>query len=360
VTRAVFFDGRVAADRVVTVAITASGVRFSGDGVAEAEWPFRALSAVDAFMPGRPLRISSDQVPGARLVIGDDEFNAELMARAPHLKGGVNLHRLGRLMAWIFGGLLVVAAITYLTMQYAPKPIAFMLPDTWRDRVGTQIEATLTEGAKVCSGAAGQRALSAMMARIVEGNPDLPPVQVRVYDIPIMNAFAMPGERILMTGELIKRAKRPEEVAGVLAHELGHAMNRHSETQLVRATGLQVLLAVFTGGSGGDTISQFASLAAILSYSRAAEEEADRFAVDTLTASAIDPTGFRDFFETLLQEEKSSGGDGDTAFGKIGEVFASHPGTEERIKKIGPLPDGVVARPVMSEEQWQDLRGICD
>ncbi len=194
---------------MVTVVATASGIRFSGDGVAETSWPLAAISAVDPYVPGRPLRLSSDLAPGARLVIADDDFSAELIARARHLRGGVNVSRMARLLSWIAGGLILVAAAAYLTVQFAPKPIAFLLPDKWRDRVGAQIEASLTEGAAVCSNAAGQRALSAMMARIIEGNPDLPPVQIRVYEIPIMNAFAMPGDRIVITAELIARAEAP-------------------------------------------------------------------------------------------------------------------------------------------------------
>ena len=333
------------------------GVNFSGDGVPHTRWALAAIETVDPFVPGRPLRLSCDQAPGARLVISDDDFNSALITQARHLRGGVNVSRLARLMTWIGGGLALVGLVVYLTVQYAPKPIAFMLPDKWRDRVGVQIETSLTEGAKLCSSAAGQRAMSALMARIIEGNPDLPPVQVKVYDMPIMNAFAMPGERVVITAELIRRADRPEEVAGVLAHELGHVMNRHAEAQLVRIAGLQVLLAVVTGGGGGDTLSQFAGVATILNYTRAAEEEADQYAIDAMTASAIDPQGLKTFFEKIMAEEKTSAGNPVT--GKIGQILATHPGTEDRISKIGPLPDGVVARPVMTGEQWAALKAIC-
>lgn len=356
-TPAVYFDGKIAADRTVRVIMDGEGLSFSGDGVSLTRWPFAAIETVDPYVAGRPLRLSCTQAPGARLVIADDAFNSLLITQARHLRGGVNVSRLARLMAKIAGGLAVVALAAYFTVQYAPKPIAFMLPDSWRNRAGEQIEGSLTEGAKVCTNAAGQKALSALMARIIEGNPDLPPVQVKVYDMPIMNAFAMPGERVVVTAELIRRADRPEEVAGVVAHELGHVMHRHAEAQLVRMAGLQLLFAVVTGGGGGDTLSQFAGVATILNYSRAAEEEADQFAVETMTASAIDPQGLKTFFEKIMAEEKATAGNPVT--GTIGQIFATHPGTEERISKIGALPAGVTARPVMSDEQWVALKGIC-
>ncbi len=111
-------------------------------------------------------------------------------------------------------------------------------------------------------------------------------------------------------------------------------MRRHSEAQLVRATGLQFLLALITGG-GSDTLSSIAGIAAILTYSREAESEADDLAVKLMTDAAIDPLGLREFFEIMLAEEgKPSTG----TWGKIESSLSTHPGTEDRIKKIGPCP----------------------
>ena len=151
------------------------------------------------------------------------------------------------------------------------------------------------------------------------------------------------------------QAVRPEQVAGVLAHEVGHVLKRHSEAQLVRATGLPILLSVMTGG-GGDTISTVASVATMLSYTREAEAEADDAGLALLERSAIDPMGLKEFFEIILAEEgKPSTG----AWRKISSAIATHPGTEDRIKKSQPLPDNIAARPVMTGDQWQALKKIC-
>jgi predicted Zn-dependent protease len=183
----------------------------------------------------------------------------------------------------------------------------------------------------------------------------MPSVSIRIYDIPVMNAFALPGERIVIMRELIARAEAPEEVAGVLAHELGHVAGRHAEAQLIRATGLQLLFSAATGG-GGDTITTAAGLAAILRYSRAAEREADAYALATLRAAAIDPLGLKRFFERIRKEE---GARPTGAFGNIGSIFSTHPGTDDRIKAIGPLPNGIIPRPVLSDAEWQALKKIC-
>jgi predicted Zn-dependent protease len=350
-----FFDGNTAADRAVTVQLDAAGIIFSGPSVAVQNWRFNNLSAIDPPRAGQPFRLTHMSHPGMRLIISDQAFIAALLEKAPQLRGGFNSRRAGKIALWIVGGLSIALIAAYLVLQLAPQKLALLLPDTWRDRIGAQIEASLTGGAKLCETANSRTALSAMAARLADGNPDLPPIAIRVYNIPVMNAFAMPGGRIVMTGELIRKAETPEEVAGVLAHELGHVVHLHSEAQLVRATGLQLLIAIATGG-GGDMISSLAGLATILRYTRQAEAEADAFALTALENAAIDPMGLKRFFELVLKEEgKAWTG----AFGKIEGALATHPGTEERIKAIRPLPAGIMPRPVLNAGQWQALKSVC-
>ena len=168
----------------------------------------------------------------------------------------------------------------------------------------------------------------------------MPPLRVRVYDIPIMNAFALPGGHIVLTRGLLREASEPGEVAGVLAHEIGHVAHHHPEAQMIRIAGMQVLISVATGTSGGNNASSLAGLAAILKSSRDAEREADAYAVAMLSAARIDPMALKHFLEKILKEEgKFSGG----AFSNLGTVFSTHPVTTERIAQIKPLPAGCSA-----------------
>jgi predicted Zn-dependent protease len=354
--RAVYFDGATANDHDVTLAIVPGGLAFSGAGTVPQTWPFAALTAIEPPQSGHPFRLASGDQPGARLVIRDDAFVNAIVAQAPHLRGGIAQRQVAKVAGWIAGGLALVAVLAYVVLQVAPQQLAMVMPDAWRQRIGQQVETYFVGGARRCNAAAGAAALDRLTARLAEGAADMPPVSIRIYDIPVMNAFALPGERIVIMRELIARAEAPEEVAGVLAHELGHIAGRHAEAQLIRVTGLQLLFSAATGGGGGDTIATAAGLATILRYSRAAEREADAYALATLHAAAIDPLGFKRFFERVLKEGGNSRGG---AFGKIGSLFSTHPGIEERIKALGPLPEGVSPRPVLSGAEWQALKEIC-
>jgi len=354
-TDAIYFDGEVAADRRVVLSLAPDGLRIVGEDIAEQHWPLTSLTAIGRYHAGHPLRISSEHRPTARLVIADPEFASRLLSQSPQLRGGLQPHRLRRAAIWVAAGLAVLFAGLYLVLNFAPQRLAQVLPDSWRERVGQQVEASLTNGARECRTAAAAAALSSLVSRLAEGTPDMPPVTVRVYDMPVMNAFAMSGNRIVVTSGLIARAETPDQVAGVLAHELGHVVYRHPEAQIIRATGLQVLISAVTGGNS-ETLGSVAGLAAILRYSRSAEEEADDYALAVLRAAQLDPMALRRFFELVLRQE---GTPSTGAFGKIESVLATHPGTKERIKKIEPLPEGVLTRPALSKDQWQALKAIC-
>lgn len=354
-TSGLYFDGRQAADRVVTIRLEAAGLRFSGSDTPPQLWPMGDLAAIEPPQRGHALRLTCRGQSGARLVIHDDDLAAALAKAAPQLGGGFSLRQISRGAAWVAGGIAVIVAILYLVLQLAPQLLAGVMPDRWRDTVGGQVEASLADGARQCNAAAGQSALGVMIGRFAEGLPGLPPISVKVYDIPVMNAFAMPGDRILITRELIDRAQSPDEVAGVLAHELGHVIGRHSEAQIIRATGLQTILGLLTGGSN-QMAGSIAGIAALLRYSRSAEAEADDFALAALAAARIDPMGLKRFFETILKDQgKPSTG----AMGRIGTALSTHPGTAERVAKIRPLPEGSGASPALTSEQWQALKKIC-
>lgn len=353
---AIYFDGETARDNKVRVSLEPQGLKITGDTVSAQTWGLPGLRAIDPPHTGQPLRLGHHRQPGARLIISDPGFTEQLLTQAPHLKGGVNPRHALRLFLWIGGGLSILAGLIYLTLSFAPQKLAVLLPDEWSQRVGDQMEASLVEGAKICQSPAGDKAMAAMLASLAEGNPDMPPLRVRVYDIPIMNAFALPGGRIVLTRGLLKSAAAPDEAAGVLAHEIGHAAYHHPEAQLVRIAGVQVLLSVATGTSGGTNASSLAGLAAILKSSRDAEREADAYAVSILGAARIDPLGLKHFFEKIMAEEgKSPGG----TLSRLGTAFSTHPVTSERIALIQPLPAGSLLKSPVSEDQWKDLKAIC-
>lgn len=142
------------------------------------------------------------------------------------------------------------------------------------------------------------------------------------------NAFALPDGTLVITDQLVELAgSETEMLVGVLAHEIGHVELEHSLRQFYRAAGMTGLIMLIAGDVGSameDVLVQGGGLLA-LSYSRAAEAEADRRSVELMAKAGYDPTAIARFFGVL---EDKLGDRSDTS------ILSTHPGTPERRKEI--------------------------
>ena len=138
-----------------------------------------------------------------------------------------------------------------------------------------------------------ERLTAAVLTRLQEAADAPAEVEVLVLDSPQVNAFAFPGGLVAVHRGLLARLEGPEELAAVLAHELGHVARRDSLAGLSRALGLSLLLSLATGGSQ-TVLRDVVERAFTLRYTRAAEERADRYALDLLVRARLDPARFAD------------------------------------------------------------------
>lgn len=159
-----------------------------------------------------------------------------------------------------------------------------------------------------------------------------------------VNAFALPGGHVVIHTALIAAAKTPEEVLGVLAHEMAHVTERHVLRGLVETAGLYFLVDFLIGDISG-LIAVAADQGAFLlsqKFSRDFERDADDTGWDFLIKARIDPRGMIDFFETLKLEHAKLVKD--VPLGEVENSLAflsTHPTTDERI--------------VLLKDKWQRL-----
>lgn len=355
--KANYFDGETATNHTISLEVGGSGLRLSGDTIRNVVWSYADLKAVDKAISGEPLRLTSNQNPSARLIVPGGAASEKICTNAPHILGGFNPQKALKTTGWIALSVLIAVGVVYGVLNLAPATIAGLLPDEWRERFGKDTERRVVHSARHCVAPDGQRALLKLAGKVASGAKPPPDFSVRVYDMKMMNAFAVAGGRIVITRGLLKAAETPGEVAGVLAHELGHVKHRHPEASLVRIMGLQMLVSIATGGGGNDTVGSIVSIATLLRYSRGAETEADAYAQKILTNSKIDTVGLKDFFGRVLKLENKT-----TKNSKIKSLFSilsTHPGTKERIDKLKPLPDGDAIE-VLTPTEWKALKNICN
>lgn len=168
------------------------------------------------------------------------------------------------------------------------------------------------------------------------------PFTIKVINSDEVNAFALPGGYFYVNTGLILAADNEAELAGAMAHEIGHVAARHAMENQGKATALNYgILAgmIFGGGIAGTVLQNTAGITqalAFFKFSRGAEEEADRLGVQYLYASGYDPTAMSTMFEKLESLNKKKPG-------TLSRLFASHPQPVDRrdksINLVGRFPE---------------------
>src|SRR5438045_2171862 len=158
------------------------------------------------------------------------------------------------------------------------------------------------------------------------------PYQFKIVNDTAINAFALPGGFVYVNRGAIDAAGTEAQIAGVMAHEIGHVVLRHGTNQMSKAYIAQAPLAILGGALGSNSVGSvlaqlgvgFAANSLLLKYSRDAESQADLMGTQILHDSGYDPRSMVEFFEKIQAESK----------GRAVQFFSDHPNPENRISNV--------------------------
>ena len=141
-----------------------------------------------------------------------------------------------------------------------------------------------------------------------------------------VNAFALPGGPIFITEGLLRQLKTEAELAGVLGHEIGHVIARHSSERLAKQQLTQGLIGALVVGSGDYTTAQIGQMVGgmiNMKYGREDELESDALGIRIMAEAGYDPRGMIRVMEVLA---KASGGS------RQPEFVSTHPGAGKPLR----------------------------
>ncbi len=235
-----------------------------------------------------------------------------------------------------------------------------MSADSERE-LGWQFDQKLQQVLPIVTDLAVLEFLSDLGNVLVEGLGEQPfDYRFRVLVNPELNAFAVPGGYIYLHSGTLLTAGSVEELAGVMAHELGHVKGRH-QARMAQEMAIPSILAslagmaagVATGSAGPLVAAQGANVALQLQFTRQFEDEADRSGAVFLTRAGWHPDGMVRFFERILLEQKSA------PEGFIPPYLYSHPAVESRIEVIRGLEKTLAPTkaPPRLDDRFQQMQG---
>ena len=221
-------------------------------------------------------------------------------------------------------------------------------------QIQTALAQDFSDFVPVCDAPDGLDAMEAMRVRL-GGEFDLPyDINITILDHPMVNAFALPGGQVVFFRGMLETATHPDQIAAVLAHEIGHVVARDPTRIALRSAGsLGVLGLLFGDFAGGAAVLFLVEQLIQADYTREAEAAADEFGINMLINAGVDPGALGDLFEALLEEHGEIGG--------IAEHFMSHPALGDRIETSRAASGRLsVSTPVLNDADWTALQNVCD
>lgn len=360
--RGTYFDGVTARRHEVVVERSHTGLVIRGETVGEREWPYLELRRAERVSPSEPIRYERGSLDAPEVLVVADPSFLPAMRGSQHQDDSMSRLRRRSIGSLILPALVALAALVSVWIWVLPAlaaRIATRVPVELEDRLGRSTVALFTEGAPVCTDPARVAALDAIVDELVaDGRGGPYDYRVTIVDDSMVNAFAAPGGSIVVFQGLVAQAESPEEVAGVLAHEIQHVTNQHGLKALLRETPTQVALSVMIGSNPlGGSLAQAAYSLRSLSYQRSDEREADAGALRMLAAARVDPEGMLGFFRRGAEERGDLDG-----VGRWARYLSTHPGSAERLQALEALAaeQRVSPRPLLDAAQWAALKAPCD
>ncbi|MFK7892566.1 MAG: M48 family metallopeptidase [Granulosicoccus sp.] len=248
------------------------------------------------------------------------------------------VHRLESNWGWVLASLLVTVLVAYAGLRFglpaASERIARTLPQHVNEKVSESALSTLDRlmfepsEISVDRKREVQQQFDQLLA-VLPANDFRFTLHFRQMG-GVANAMALPGGDVVVTDAFLELVEHPQELDSVLLHEIGHVVERHGMTQVIRASAVSVIASLAFGdlGAMGDLAVGVPIFIMQNSYSQSAETEADSYAFDRMRDMGKDPKYFADIILRLSGKQLEG-----SAAQSRRNYFASHPDSRERAQK---------------------------
>jgi Zn-dependent protease with chaperone function len=362
-----YFDGRTSARLAATAELGAQSLQIrSPSGDLLAEWPYAELGVFSA--PEGVLRLGRPRSSGAaRLEIRDSELAAAFDARAGAVRrvGAIDRRSRVKVVGWSLAALVSAVLVAIFGVPAIVSRLTPLVPIRLEQRLGASVDqqvrmvlapATRDRPFECGNAAQAGRVAFDKLVHELEAAATLPfSLRAAVIRRPEANAIALPGGRVYVFQGLVAKANNPDELAGAIAHEMGHVAQRDGVRVLMQAAGLSFLFGMLIGDFSGGGVAVMAMRTVLQSsYSRETEAAADGYGAALLGRLGRDPRALGAILVRIAGTP-----------GPMAKILLDHPEAQERAAAIEALAgaragirDGTDT-PLLDAAEWAALKRIC-
>lgn len=358
-----YFDGQSPVPQLARIEIRDAFLEVTTINEERLSWPFQDIRQTQGSYAGEEVRLERPSHLGEMLVIEDAHFLTALHQLAPnkvrHFHDPRTRRR--RILFTLGAGIVALPLLWLLYAKGVPAlagPLTQLIPYTWEQSLGNALFSELAPGPMHCTDRRLQQKVDAVLNALVAQIGSTPhSFHVTILDQPIVNAVALPGANILLFRGLLEKTETPEELAGVLAHEIQHIQQRHGMRLLVQNMTLGLLIGALTGDVSGIMafVLEGAHVLQSLAYNRTAEEEADQKGMQLLLETGINPKGMLSFFRYMQSQS------GDRLNDHLWQYLSTHPIPKDRVANLEDLTSQKeqAYRPLFPFDNWKELVLLC-
>src|SRR6185436_3540149 len=341
---AIYFDGASSRRRAVVLHFS-DRLEISEHEQVLAAWDYADMRRADS--PSGMLRLACLSAPAlARLEVRDDALATELVSRCARIDENTPGRRgVAVIVGWSLAAAISIVAVVLFGLPLIADRLTPLVPDAFERRLGEVADSQIKTmfNARVCDNPAGQQAFVKLVTAIRESAGLDTSVQSGVLSSSIPNAFALPGGKIYVFDGLLAKADNADEIAGVLAHELGHLKHRDNMRGMIHNGATSFLVGLLFGDITGSSVLIFGSRTLVTSsHSREAEHDADSFAIDVMhrLGRPAKPAGELLFRVTGKERDKGL------------SIISTHPLTEDRLARMSREDRPASGPPLLTTEEW--------
>ncbi len=368
--QATFFDGSSAAGKAVM--LTPGGESLSIKHMDNGEvvlWPYTDVHILYMSKNGLQIDLGLKGEPSVRLKITGSE-TVEMMKTVVQMPTKKSEWEQG---AKVSAVLVAITLVLFLMIWQFERILPDLLPDSYVKSMGKAGADTIhSMYGQTCKSKDGNAALEKMLNRTMGKTALHTDIKLTVANSGMVNALALPDGYIIIFRGLIDKAGNAEEVAGVLAHEIGHVKHKHSLRGLARSLGLDIVLAMMGSGTSVDISGYLMNT----SFSRSMESAADEASLKLLEEAGISAQPLSAFFSRLStlgepadsDEEDPPSDQGDEKnwaldqledlLNSAEEYLSTHPLPGDRAEMFAQA-EWETGEAVLNADEWQALRNIC-